>query len=50
MTELEQNFYNSISVLYVKYEFIFSEMKIVGICRYVRILRDHKNYYCITSQ
>jgi len=50
MMVLEQNFYNTVSVRYVKCEFIFSEMKILGICWSVSLLRDHKNYYCITSQ
>ena len=47
---LEQNFYITIIVRYVKFEFIFNEMKILRICRSVSILRDHTNYYRITSQ
>jgi hypothetical protein len=50
MVVLEHKFYNTVSVWYVKCEFICNEMKILGICRSASIVRDHKNYHCITSQ
>jgi hypothetical protein len=50
MVVLEQKCYDTVSVRYVRCEFIFNEMKILGICRSASIVRDHENHYCITSQ